>query len=112
MPPKGSKRPKDPNRPKGRMSGYAFFVQARSEDAKAENNTLPLREFSKKCSMEWKGLDSPTRQKYESMSAEDKIRYDREMADYVPPPDNGADFDDSSRKKKRKKDPDAPKRGM
>lgn len=94
------------------MSGYAFFVQAKSKEAKENNSTLPLEEFSKKFSEEWKNLDEITRQKYEAMSAEDKIRYDREMADYVPPPDNGDDLDEPSRKKKRKKDPDAPKRGM
>ncbi|XP_065187073.1 high mobility group protein B2-like [Sycon ciliatum] len=112
MPPKGSRKPKDPNKPKGRMSGYAFFVQAKSEEAKAEGNTLPLREFSKKCSEEWKSLDDATRQKYEALAAEDKIRYEREMVGYVPPPPSDNDYDEPQKKKKRKKDPDAPKRGM
>ncbi len=38
----------------------------------------------------------------------DKERYQREMADYVPP----ADMEEYSSRKKKKKDPNAPKRNM
>lgn len=99
---------KDPGRPKGRMSSYAFFVQAQRETQKQQNESMPLPEFSKKCSEEWKNLSGDQKEKYEAMAAADKLRYDREMADYVPPP-----IDEGHKKGKRaKKDPDAPKRGM
>ena len=99
---------KDAGRPKGRMSSYAFFVQAQRECQKQQNESLPLPEFSKKCSEDWKKLGPDEKEKYEAMAAADKLRYDREMAEYVPPPV----VDDGHKKKRSKKDPDAPKRGM
>ena len=43
---------KDPNKPKGRMSSYAFFVKYCREEVKDES--VDFAEFSKSCSARWK----------------------------------------------------------
>ena len=98
---------KDPKRPKGRMTAYAFFVQATRDKIKQQNpeEAVDFKAFSKQCSDEWKGMTTDQKEKYEALAAADKVRYDREMSTYVPPPEEG-------KKKKAKKDPEAPKRGM
>ncbi|XP_030643755.1 high mobility group protein B2a isoform X2 [Chanos chanos] len=95
---------KDPNKPRGKMSSYAFFVQDCREKHKSKNpgTSVNFAEFSKKCSERWKALSGSEKGKYEEMARNDKVRYDREMKSYVPP--KGA------KKGKKKKDPNAPKR--
>ena len=100
MPPK----PKDPNKPKGRKSAYAFFLQDR-KDQKSPNETFA--EYSKNCAAIWHGMSSDKKAKFFDMQAEDKKRYDREMANYEPPPE-----DKGRRRRRKKKDKDAPKRAM
>ena len=43
-------------KPKGRMSGYTFFVQTCREEhrKKHPNETVNFSEFSKKCAERWK----------------------------------------------------------
>lgn len=59
----------DPNKPRGKMSSYAFFVQTCREEHKKKHpdSSVNFAEFSKKCSERWKvsgaaagraGLDS------------------------------------------------------
>ena len=52
-------------------------------------------------------MDEDAREPFDEKASEDKIRYDREMADYKPPA--GA-AKGKKGAKKRKKDPNAPKR--
>ena len=107
MPPRSGK---DPNKPKGRMTAYAFFVQAQRDHLKKTepDKNVEFKGFSKACSCDWKDISEQEKMKYDALAQADKLRYDREMMSYVPP-------DDSSSKKhknKNKKDPNAPKRGM
>lgn len=46
------------------------------------------------------------KKRFDEMAAKDKIRYEGEMANYVPPAGEG------KRKRKNKKDPNAPKRAL
>lgn len=48
-------------------------------------------------------LTAPDKSKFEDMAKADKVRYDREMKNYVPPKGMG-------KRGKKKKDPNAPKR--
>ncbi|KAM9314310.1 high mobility group protein B2-like [Pholidichthys leucotaenia] len=95
---------KDPNRPRGKSSAYAFFVQeCRNEHKKKHPGTsVVFTEFSRKCSERWKTMSSTEKGKFDEMAKKDKVRYDREMKSYVPP--KGA------KQGKKKKDPNAPKR--
>ena len=47
------------------------------------------------------------KKRFDDMSSKDKVRYDREMAHYVPSGDAGAKGG-----KRKKKDPNAPKRAL
>ncbi|KAK2519131.1 Hmgb1 [Columba guinea] len=78
----------DPKKPRGKMSSYAFFVQTCREEHKKKHPdaSVNFSEFSKKCSERWKA---------------DKLRYEKEMKNYVPP---------KGETKKKFKDPNAPKR--
>uniref|UniRef100_A0A3Q1B3S6 High mobility group protein B2 n=1 Tax=Amphiprion ocellaris TaxID=80972 RepID=A0A3Q1B3S6_AMPOC len=95
---------KDPNKPRGKTSSYAFFVATCREEHKKKHpgTSVSFSEFSKKCSERWKTMSPKEKVKFEDMAKNDKVRYDREMKSYIPP--KGA------KKGKKKKDPNAPKR--
>ncbi|KAF4108351.1 hypothetical protein G5714_011110 [Onychostoma macrolepis] len=94
---------KDPTKPRGKMSSYAYFVQTCREEHKKKHPeaTVNFSEFSKKCSERWKTMSAKEKGKFEDMAKQDKVRYEREMKNYIPP---------KGEKKKRFKDPNAPKR--
>ncbi|XP_059401436.1 high mobility group-T protein-like [Carassius carassius] len=94
---------KDPTKPRGKMSSYAYFVQTCREEHKKKHPeaTVNFSEFSKKCSERWKTMSGKEKGKFEDMAKQDKARYEREMKNYIPP---------KGEKKKRFKDPNAPKR--
>ncbi|XP_030648279.1 high mobility group protein B1a [Chanos chanos] len=94
---------KDPAKPRGKMSSYAYFVQTCREEHKKKHPeaTVNFSEFSKKCSERWKTMSAKEKGKFEDMAKLDKVRYEREMKNYIPP---------KGEKKKRFKDPNAPKR--
>ena len=45
------------------------------------------------------------KKRFQDMADKDKIRYDREMSDYIPPKGEG-------KRKRKTKDPNAPKRAL
>uniref|UniRef100_A0A8C6X088 High mobility group box 2b n=1 Tax=Neogobius melanostomus TaxID=47308 RepID=A0A8C6X088_9GOBI len=77
---------KDVNKPKGKTSAYAFFVQTCREEHRKKNpeQSVNFAEFSKKCSERWK----VSVKVFEDMAKTDKVRYNR----------------------RKRKDPNAPKR--
>lgn len=97
------------NKPRGRMSSYAYFVQKTREDFKKKhpNENVVFSEFSKKCSDSWKKMSESEKKKFIQLAEKDRKRYDSEMATYVPPKDAKG-----KRGKKNKKDPNAPKRAL
>lgn len=99
---------KDANKPRGRMSAYAFFVQTCREEHKKKHpgESVVFAEFSKKCSGRWRLMGPPEKRRFEQMADKDKARYEREMASYVP--SDGS----TAKKRKQKKDPNAPKRAL
>ncbi|XP_038860980.1 high mobility group-T protein-like [Salvelinus fontinalis] len=94
---------KDPTKPRGKMSSYAYFVQTCREEHKKKHPeaSVNFSEFSKKCSERWKTMSAKEKGKFEDLAKLDKVRYEREMRSYIPP---------KGEKKKRFKDPNAPKR--
>ncbi len=98
--------PKDPNRPKGRMSAYAFFVQERRAYYRNKGLSVNFTDFSRECAGLWKELSDVQKSKYVKSAELDKVRYDNAMSTYTPPPDSGR------KRKKKKKDPRQPKRNM
>ncbi|KAK6305750.1 hypothetical protein J4Q44_G00245300 [Coregonus suidteri] len=94
---------KDPRKPRGKMSSYAYFVQTCREEHKKKHPeaSVNFSEFSKKCSERWKTMSAKEKGKFEDLAKLDKVRYEREMRSYIPP---------KGEKKKKFKDPNAPKR--
>ncbi len=95
------------------MSAYAFFVQNRRADQKSKGIDVQFKEFSIECSHGWKalhektdakGIKSKELQRFFDLADEDRNRYEREMAKYVPPPG------EKGKKGRKKKDPNQPKR--
>lgn len=97
---------KDPNKPRGKMTAYAFFVQTcRSEHKKAHpDEQVVFAEFSRKCAERWREMNVKEKKIFNDMAGRDKLRYDKEMATYIPP------AGEAKKPIKRKKDPNAPKR--
>lgn len=95
------------DKPRGRTSSYAFFVQKTKEDFKKKNpsKSLVFAEFSKSCSEQWKKMGDDEKKKFVQMAEKDKKRYDQEMSRYVPPKGGKP-------ARKAKKDPNAPKRAL
>lgn len=98
---------KKDGKPKGKMSGYAFFVQTCREEHKKKHPGEPVvfAEFSRKCASKWKGMGAKEKKRFEDMAAKDKERWERDMQNYVPAPGEKG-------KRKRTKDPNAPKRAL
>ena len=109
MPPK---KDKDPNKPKGRTSAYAFFVQDRRGQYKEEGKSINFADFSRESADVWKKMKDPEKTKYQKLSDGDKERYQREMAEYKPPSDDDEGGAGQRRRRRKKKDPNMPKRCM
>jgi len=97
---------REPGKPRGKMTSYAFFVQTCREEHKKKNpdDQVVFAEFSKKCAARWKELSPVDRAPFEAMAGRDKLRWEEEMRHYTPPAGK------PGKKKKRKQDPNAPKR--
>ncbi|XP_071951731.1 high mobility group protein 1 homolog [Antedon mediterranea] len=95
---------KKAGKPKGAMSGYAFFVKKCREELKEH---VEFAQFSKSCAAQWKALEDPEKEPFMNLAKHDKERHRREMKDYIPEnPTVGKG------RKRRKKDPNAPKRNL
>lgn len=99
------------NKPRGRMTAYAFFVQTCREEHKKKHpqENVVFAAFSKKCAERWNTMSEKEKQRFHAMAEHDKRRYDLEMQNYVPP--KGAKIG-RSKKRKQLKDPNAPKRSL
>ncbi|KAG1673138.1 High mobility group protein DSP1 [Nymphon striatum] len=104
----GKRAVKDANKPKGKMSAYAYFVQICREEHKKKNGDekVSFAKFSKKCSERWRSMNDKEKGRFRDMADNDKKRYDEEMKSYVPPKG------EKGKKRKRTKDPNAPKRSL
>ncbi|XP_049865618.1 high mobility group protein DSP1-like isoform X2 [Pectinophora gossypiella] len=99
------------NKPRGRMTAYAFFVQTCREEHKKkhpEENVI-FAAFSKKCAERWNTMSEKEKARFHEMAEQDKKRYDLEMQNYVPPKDVKVG---RGRKRQQVKDPNAPKRSL
>ncbi|XP_037070949.1 high mobility group protein DSP1-like [Pollicipes pollicipes] len=97
------------DKPRGRMSSYAYFVQTCREEhrKKHPNEAIAFSAFSKKCSERWKVMSDKEKKRFVDMADKDKTRYEAEMRTYVPPPGGK-----KGKGKRRTKDPNAPKRAL
>ncbi|XP_039745632.1 high mobility group protein DSP1-like isoform X3 [Pararge aegeria] len=103
-------RAKPYNKPRGRMTAYAFFVQTCREEHKKKHpeENVVFAAFSKKCAERWNTMSEKEKERFHEMADQDKKRYDLEMQNYVPPKDVKV----RGRKRQQHKDPNAPKRSL
>lgn len=87
-------RAKPPKKP---LSAFMYFSKQNRAQVKAKNPDASFGALGKIMGDQWKSLSEAEKKKYEDLNAQDKIRYEEEMKDYVPPPD----LEDSKKKKKR-----------
>jgi len=84
---KKKKKEKDPAAPKRAMSAYLFFCQENRDSIVKKNPEKSATEIMKVLAEEWgklakgKGGKKGTK-KYDTMAADDKIRYDKEKEEY------------------------------
>jgi len=76
------KEKKDKAAPKRPSTGYIFFT---SENAKkfAEEKQIAYTEAMKECGKVWNSLDDKAKAKYERLADEDKVRFERQNAEYL-----------------------------
>ena len=99
-PAKSSRKKKDPDAPKRGKSAYIFFGQEHRAKATAELMEEHGEDYKhtmvmSKLGVMWNELKASTKakdkkavEKFEKMAADDKERYDAEMADYTPSTDD------------------------
>ncbi|AIO00036.1 high mobility group protein tdp-1, putative [Leishmania panamensis] len=113
---KASKRDKKEKKPddypKGALSPYIIFVNENREKLKAQNPDMKNTELLAEMGNLWKKISEAEKSRYQKLSDEDKLRYDREMAAYIAR--GGAVFKRGGKKAKavKEKDPKAPKRAL
>jgi hypothetical protein len=107
---------RDANAPKCNLSSYLLYQNAMRDQFKRENPGMTFGQLAKYTSHMYKNLTPEEKATWESRSAQDKARFDAEIAVYVPPPGHdsrGVLIVDNIPKKRTKrgpKDPAAPKR--
>jgi len=117
--PTSEKKIKDPNAPKRGKSSYLFFCEdhraAAKERLEEAGGDYKATDVTKMLGTMWTELKDDAKRKkefanYEKKSKEDKERYEREIASYVPPSQEEMEAMKKT-KVKKVKDPDAPKKG-
>lgn len=105
---------KGDNKPRGRMSAYAFFVQTCREEHKKKHpdESVVFAEFSRRCADRWKTMSEKEKTRFHQMAEKDKKRYESEMANYKPSDNKAKGKGAKAGKRKRTKDPNAPKRSL
>ena len=83
-PAKKAAKKKDPNAPKRARSAFMYFSQAMRPQVAAENPDLSFGDVGRLVGERWMAATAAQRRKYDDMAAEDKKRYEREMAAYKP----------------------------
>lgn len=79
---KKTRKKKDPNAPAAVSSAYAFFFKDTQANIKAHNPGAKFGEVSKIVASLWEGLEESKKAEYRKKNEEDKLRFEREMAEY------------------------------
>jgi len=108
---------RDSNAPKRNLSAYLLYQNAMRDQFKRENPGMTFGQLSKYTSHMYKNLTTEERATWDARAAQDKARFDAQMANYIPPPGHDArgnlmdNYTQGGKRYKRStKDPDAPKR--
>jgi hypothetical protein len=84
LPRKRRKRPDEPRQPD---TAYTFFWKSRRAQVVAANPRLSAPLVSREVGRQWKALADDDRQVWLALAEQDKLRFQREIAQYAPPPE-------------------------
>ena len=76
------KKKRDPNAPKRNMSAYFLYSMYARPQVKEDNPDASFGDIARIISEQFKTLPDKERKKWDKKAAEDKERYQREMAEY------------------------------
>lgn len=79
---KKKKRKKDPNAPKRNQSAFFLYSNDSRPRVRQENPEATFGSIAKIISVEFKALSASERARYDERAAQDKVRYQKEMAIY------------------------------
>jgi high mobility group protein B2 len=102
------KEKKDKNAPKGAKSAYILFCADERPKVKEEEPGMDAKKIASELGKRWKELKDDDEEKvkeYQKMAEEDKVRFQKEMENYVP----GEVEETKEKKTRKKKDKNAPK---
>ncbi len=77
------KAKKDPLAPKRCLTAYMLFANDNREKLMNDNPDTSFGDINKKLGVSWSQLADEERQVYHKKAAEDKVRYEKEMAAYT-----------------------------
>jgi len=86
---KSKKKKRDPNLPKQGISAFFFFLGEQRETLKAANPDFKNPEIAQELGRRWKEMSAGERRPYLDRQEEDKIRYNKELAEYKQSQANG-----------------------
>merc|ERR1719352_1138343 len=73
---------KPPYKPKRPMVAFMFFSIENRPTAQKKNKDMGIAEISKVLGAQWRGMSPAQKAKYEAKAAQDKVRYEKEMASF------------------------------
>ncbi len=107
---KNGKKAKVKGQPKKNKSAYLFFCDRYRSEIKEENPSLKTSEITSKLGEAWKeikgdGERGDEMKEYEEKAAQDKIRYEDEKRNFVPPSPSALKEEKKEKKKKKSSGP-------
>jgi len=93
-------------KPRLPTSSYSYFIQERRELYRTLGTPVKFTDFSKECSNLWAQMPAEEKERFKSLSSEDKKRYQKELEFYKL---NEVKVERRGRKKRQ---PGHPKRNM
>lgn len=79
---RGSKKIKDPNKPKRALSAFFYYANDERPAVRARNKDFSVGEVAKELGRQWNELSETEKSPYEKQAEEDRARYDRDMQVY------------------------------
>ena len=79
---KEKKENRDPKMPKRNMPSYMFFDKMRRDGLRKAAPNLSNEDATSLLGALWRGMDDNEKKEYRDLAAQDKIRYDKEIAAY------------------------------
>eukprot|EP00941_MAST-03F_sp_MAST-3F-sp1_P002933 g2933.t1 len=104
---KGKKNVSSSKKPKKPRSAYIIFGVEIREKIKSENPGINAKDIMKMTGAEWKKLSDEEKRPYKKKAEDDKARFERESATYVPTPEDLAAEEAKKNRRKKKKEKDA-----